>query len=69
MEVDSSVLAEMHTQLVSDLENSDDSASDEEEDAFNWEWEAVSWDMKTRIYTCIVNSYFANISQSYFLGA
>ncbi|XP_054010557.1 beclin 1-associated autophagy-related key regulator [Hylaeus anthracinus] len=41
MEVDSNIVAQLHSQLVPDLENSDDSASDEEEDAFNWEWEAV----------------------------
>lgn len=42
MEVDPNVIAQLYSQLVPDLENSDDSASDEEEDAFNWEWEAVS---------------------------
>ncbi|XP_015173689.1 PREDICTED: beclin 1-associated autophagy-related key regulator isoform X1 [Polistes dominula] len=41
MEVDSNVIAKLYSQLAPDLENSDDSASDEEEDAFNWEWEAV----------------------------
>ncbi|XP_024938914.1 beclin 1-associated autophagy-related key regulator isoform X2 [Cephus cinctus] len=41
MEVDPSIVAQLHGQLVPDLENSDDSASDEEEDAINWEWEAV----------------------------
>ncbi|XP_076638474.1 autophagy related protein 14 [Colletes latitarsis] len=41
MEVDSNIVAQLHSQLFPDLENSDDSASDEEEDAFNWEWEAV----------------------------
>ncbi|XP_034192924.1 autophagy related protein 14 isoform X5 [Osmia lignaria lignaria] len=41
MEVDPNIVAQLHSQLVPDLENSDDSASDEEEDAFNWEWEAV----------------------------
>lgn len=36
-------MAQLHKPLIPDLENSDDSASDEEEDAaFNWEWEAVS---------------------------
>lgn len=34
-------MAQLHKPLIADLENSDDSASDEEEDAFNWEWEAV----------------------------
>lgn len=42
MEADPNIVAQLHSQLVPDLENSDDSASDEEEDAFNWEWEAVS---------------------------
>lgn len=42
MEVDPCVVEQLHNQLTSDLENSDDSASDEEEDTFNWEWEAVS---------------------------
>jgi hypothetical protein len=41
IEIDPNVIKRLHNQLVSDLENSDDSASDEEEDAFNWEWEAV----------------------------
>ncbi|XP_033192765.1 beclin 1-associated autophagy-related key regulator isoform X1 [Bombus vosnesenskii] len=41
MEVDSNIVAQLHSQLVPDLENSDDSASDEEEDTFNWDWEAV----------------------------
>ncbi|XP_034942631.1 beclin 1-associated autophagy-related key regulator [Chelonus insularis] len=41
MEVDPSLVEQLHNQLTPDLENSDDSASDEEEDAFNWEWEAV----------------------------
>ena len=41
MEVDGGIIAEMNSPLASDLENSDDSASDEEEDVFNWEWEAV----------------------------
>ncbi|KAF3427965.1 hypothetical protein E2986_08865 [Frieseomelitta varia] len=41
MEVESNIVAQLHSQLVPDLENSDDSASDEEEDAFNWDWEAV----------------------------
>jgi len=39
MEVDPSVIAQLHNQLVPDLENSDDSASDEED---FWGWEAVS---------------------------
>lgn len=42
MEVDPNIVAQLHSQLVADLENSDDSASDEEEDGFNWDWEAVS---------------------------
>ncbi|KAK9309470.1 hypothetical protein QLX08_000941 [Tetragonisca angustula] len=41
LEVESNIVAQLHSQLVPDLENSDDSASDEEEDAFNWDWEAV----------------------------
>ncbi|XP_012154073.2 autophagy related protein 14 isoform X4 [Megachile rotundata] len=41
MEVDPNIVAQLHSHLIPDLENSDDSASDEEEDAFNWEWEAV----------------------------
>ncbi|XP_076288970.1 autophagy related protein 14 isoform X1 [Lasioglossum baleicum] len=41
MEVDSNIVAQLHSQLVPDLENNDDSASDEEEDSINWEWEAV----------------------------
>ncbi|XP_015117644.1 beclin 1-associated autophagy-related key regulator [Diachasma alloeum] len=41
MEADPAIVDHLHSQLTSDLENSDDSASDEEEDAFNWEWEAV----------------------------
>ncbi|XP_017762958.1 PREDICTED: beclin 1-associated autophagy-related key regulator [Eufriesea mexicana] len=41
MEVDSNIVAQLHSQLVPDLENSDDFASDEEEDTFNWDWEAV----------------------------
>ncbi|XP_057337203.1 beclin 1-associated autophagy-related key regulator isoform X1 [Microplitis mediator] len=41
MEVDPSIVEKLHNQLTCDLENSDDSGSDEEEDAFNWEWEAV----------------------------
>ncbi|KAF7990810.1 hypothetical protein HCN44_000615 [Aphidius gifuensis] len=41
MEIDSNIIEKLHNKLNSDLENSDDSASDEEEDAFNWEWEAV----------------------------
>lgn len=41
MEIDPNVIAQLYSQLIPDLENSDDSASDEEEDAFNWEWEAV----------------------------
>ncbi|XP_011496345.1 PREDICTED: beclin 1-associated autophagy-related key regulator isoform X2 [Ceratosolen solmsi marchali] len=41
IEIDPNVITHLHNQLVTDLENSDDSASDEEEDAFNWEWEAV----------------------------
>ncbi|XP_071554674.1 beclin 1-associated autophagy-related key regulator [Temnothorax nylanderi] len=40
MEVDPSVIAQLHNQLVPDLENSDDSASDEED--LCWGWEAVS---------------------------
>ena len=32
MEVESNIVAQLHSQLVPDLENSDDSASDEEED-------------------------------------
>lgn len=43
MEVDPSIVEKLHNQLTCDLENSDDSGSDEEEDAFNWEWEAVSF--------------------------
>lgn len=43
MEVDSDVASQLHSQLATDLEISDDSASDEEEDAFNWGWEAVSF--------------------------
>jgi len=39
MEVDPSVIAQLHNPLVPDLENSDDSASDEED---FWGWEAVS---------------------------
>ncbi|XP_012216786.1 beclin 1-associated autophagy-related key regulator isoform X2 [Linepithema humile] len=39
MEVDPSVIAQLHSQLVPDLENSDDSASDEED--LCWGWEAV----------------------------
>uniref|UniRef100_A0ABD2X1I5 Beclin 1-associated autophagy-related key regulator n=1 Tax=Trichogramma kaykai TaxID=54128 RepID=A0ABD2X1I5_9HYME len=41
IEVDPNLMAQFNSQLAQDLENSDDSASDEEEDAFNWEWEAV----------------------------
>lgn len=41
IEVDTNIMAHLHNQLVQDLENSDDSASDEEEDAFNLDWEAV----------------------------
>ncbi|KAH0952400.1 hypothetical protein HN011_010263 [Eciton burchellii] len=40
MEVDPSVIAQLHSQLVPDLENSDDSASDEEDAC--WGWESVS---------------------------
>ncbi|XP_058789869.1 beclin 1-associated autophagy-related key regulator [Phymastichus coffea] len=39
--VDPVIITNLYNQLVPDLENSDDSTSDEEEDAFNWEWEAV----------------------------
>lgn len=42
IEIDVNEIERLHNQLVPDLENSDDSASDEEEDAINWEWEAVS---------------------------
>ncbi|KAJ8673586.1 hypothetical protein QAD02_004848 [Eretmocerus hayati] len=41
IEVDPNVITNLHNRLLPDLEISDDSASDEEEDAFNWEWEAV----------------------------
>ena len=41
MKVDPNIITQLHSQLVPDLENSDDSASDDEEDAFNSEWEAV----------------------------
>ncbi|XP_012272114.1 beclin 1-associated autophagy-related key regulator isoform X2 [Orussus abietinus] len=41
IEIDPAEAAQLHSQLIPDLEKSDDSASDEEEDAFNWEWEAV----------------------------
>ncbi|XP_043478016.1 beclin 1-associated autophagy-related key regulator isoform X1 [Leptopilina heterotoma] len=41
VEIDSIEMAQLNNQLIPDLEKSDDSASDEEEDAFNWEWEAV----------------------------
>ncbi|KAL6252082.1 hypothetical protein P5V15_015065 [Pogonomyrmex californicus] len=40
MEVDPSIIAQLHNQLIPDLENSDDSASDEED--LCWGWEAVS---------------------------
>lgn len=40
MEVDPSIIAQLHSQLIPDLENSDDSASDEED--LCWGWEAVS---------------------------
>lgn len=42
MEADPTVIAQFHNQLVPDLENSDDSGSDEEEDACAG-WEAVSF--------------------------
>ncbi|XP_033216682.1 beclin 1-associated autophagy-related key regulator [Belonocnema kinseyi] len=41
IEVDPNEITQLHNQLASDLEKSDDSASDDEEDTFNWEWEAV----------------------------
>ncbi|XP_043273429.1 beclin 1-associated autophagy-related key regulator [Venturia canescens] len=41
MELEQNVLEEMHSQLAPDLENSEDSTSDEEGDAFNFEWETV----------------------------
>lgn len=49
MEADPAVIAQLHNQLVPDLENSDDSGSDEEEDACAG-WEAVSV-----VYTFIMN--------------
>lgn len=47
MKVDSAIASLMHSQLITDLDASDDSASDEEEDTFNWEWEAVSLSSKS----------------------
>lgn len=44
VEIDPIEMTQLNNQLIPDLEKSDDSASDEEEDAFNWEWEAVSKD-------------------------
>ena len=41
IEVDFNEITRLNNQLVTDLEKSDDSASDEEEDTVNWEWEAV----------------------------
>lgn len=41
MEADPAIIAQLHNQLIPDLENSDDSGSDEEEDACAG-WEAVS---------------------------
>ncbi|EZA61339.1 Beclin 1-associated autophagy-related key regulator [Ooceraea biroi] len=37
MEVDPAIIAQLHSQLVPDLENSDDSASDEEDACWGWE--------------------------------
>lgn len=41
MEADPAIIMQLHNQLIPDLENSDDSGSDEEEDACAG-WEAVS---------------------------
>lgn len=41
MEADPAIITQLHNQLIPDLENSDDSGSDEEEDACAG-WEAVS---------------------------
>lgn len=40
MEADPAIITQLHNQLIPDLENSDDSGSDEEEDACAG-WEAV----------------------------
>lgn len=53
VEVDPIEMQQLNNQLVADLEKSDDSASDEEEDAFNWEWEAVS-----KIFDLFIISFF-----------
>lgn len=50
MEADPAIIAQLHNQLIPDLENSDDSGSDEEEDACAG-WEAVS---RTVILTFLV---------------
>lgn len=42
MEVDPDKIVQLQNPLVPDLENSDDSASDEEEDVIHSGWEAVS---------------------------
>lgn len=42
MELEQNVLEEMHSQLAPDLENSEDSTSDEEGDTFSFEWETVN---------------------------
>jgi len=52
MEVDPSIITQLHSQLVPDLENSDDSASDEEDAC--WGWESVSHNSVSYI-TSIVN--------------
>ncbi|XP_066589797.1 beclin 1-associated autophagy-related key regulator [Prorops nasuta] len=41
LETDPIIMTELHRQLIPDLENNDDCASDEEDDVFNWGWEAV----------------------------
>lgn len=43
IEADPQIVLDLYNQLLPDLEASDDSASEEEEDTFNWEWEAVSF--------------------------
>lgn len=55
MEVDPSVVAQLHSQLVPDLENSDDSASDEED--LCWGWEAVSY-IFVHIFFSSQNKFF-----------
>jgi len=63
MEVDPSVIAQLHSQLVPDLENSDDSASDEEDAC--WGWESVSHNSVSYITSTVNQAGYDRICKYY----